>query len=49
MVWPEFASAVRDLLTDLREDEADDQDRAVIARLLLPEDQVEAALAPEEG
>lgn len=46
--WPNFAGAVRDLLTDLWEDEADDQARAVIARLLLPEDQVEAALVPKE-
>ncbi|MBY0687918.1 hypothetical protein [Microbacterium marinilacus] len=47
-VWPDFAGAVRDLLTDLWEDDADDGDRAVIARLLLPEHEIAAALVPEE-
>jgi hypothetical protein len=47
-VWPDFVGAVRDLLTDLWEDEAEDEDRAAIARLLLPEDDVSTALMPEE-
>ncbi|MFI8595641.1 hypothetical protein ACIGCK_14570 [Microbacterium sp. NPDC078428] len=47
-IWPDFARAVRSLLTDLWEDETDDEDRAAIARLLLPEDQTPAALTPEE-
>lgn len=47
-VWPDFARAVRSLLTDLWEDEAEDEDRAAIASLLLPEGLVAAALVPEE-
>lgn len=47
-VWPDFVGAVRDLLTDLWEDEADDEDRAAIARLLLPEADVARALVPDE-
>lgn len=47
-VWPEFASVVRSLLTDLWEDEADEKDRAEVARLLLAEHEVAAALAQEE-
>jgi len=39
---------VRSLLTDLWEDEADDEHRSEIARLLLPEDETVAALLPEE-
>jgi hypothetical protein len=46
--WPDFAGAVRDLLTDLWEDEVGDDDRAAIARLLLPEREIDAALIPEE-
>ena len=47
-LWSDFAGAVRDLLTDLWEDEADDSHRADVARLLLPEGDVAAALIPEE-
>lgn len=46
--WPNFASVVRSLLTDLWEDESDDEDRAEVARLLLPGHEVAAALVPEE-
>lgn len=47
-IWPDFAGAVRDLLTDLWEDESDDEERAEVARLLLPDGDVAAALVPEE-
>lgn len=47
-LWPEFAGVVRSLLTDLWEDEIDDADRAEVARLLLPAENVAAALVPEE-
>ncbi|MCR8945599.1 hypothetical protein NW249_26180 [Streptomyces sp. OUCMDZ-4982] len=47
-IWPDFADAVRSLLTDLWEDEADDAARAEIARLLLPAGLIAAALVPEE-
>lgn len=47
-VWPDFAGPVRDLLTDLWEDETSDDDRAAIARLLLPEREISAALIPEQ-
>lgn len=46
--WPDFAGVVRDLLTDLWEDEIDDEDRAEVARLLLPEDEIYAAMTPED-
>ncbi|MFJ2619325.1 hypothetical protein [Glutamicibacter sp. NPDC087344] len=46
--WPDFPHAVRDLLTDLWEDETMDVQRAEIARLLLPAGEVEAALIPLE-
>lgn len=45
-VWSDFAEAVRELLTDLWEDEVSDQDRAAIARLLLPAGDIAAALTP---
>lgn len=47
-VWPDFACVVRSLMTDLWEDEADEQDRAEVARLLLPEGLVAEALVPQE-
>lgn len=47
-IWPDFASAVRSLLTDLWEDEIDDADRVDVARLLLSEGERAAALVPEE-
>lgn len=47
-VWPDFAGAVRDLLTNLWEYDADDEHRSEIARQLLPEDSVGLALTPEE-
>lgn len=47
-VWPNFAGAVRCLLTDLWEDDANDQDLAAIARLLLPRGDIDAVLTPEE-
>lgn len=47
-IWPDFAGAARHLLTDLWEDEVDDGDRADIARLLVSEDEIDAALVPED-
>ncbi|MCK8475860.1 hypothetical protein [Microbacterium aurugineum] len=46
-VWSDFAAVVRSLLTDLYEDEVSDAVRTEVARLLLPGDEVEAALTPE--
>ncbi|MFF0503780.1 hypothetical protein ACFYUH_09300 [Streptomyces fimicarius] len=46
--WPDFAAAVRSLLTDLWEGEHDEEQRIEVARLLLPEDGIAAALVPEE-
>ncbi|MGW6374512.1 hypothetical protein ACWFRB_00430 [Rhodococcus sp. NPDC055112] len=46
--YPDFAAAVRKLLTDLWELERDDDDRKAVAELLLPPGQVEAALEPVE-
>lgn len=47
-VFASFAELVRDLLTDLWEDEEDDDERARLARLLLPRDEAAAALVPLE-
>lgn len=47
-VWPDFASAVRSLLTDLWEDEVDEAARAEAAHLLLPTEEADVALVPEE-
>ncbi|MFE4502394.1 hypothetical protein ACFRFQ_21295 [Rhodococcus sp. NPDC056743] len=46
--YPDFAAAIRELLTDLWEVDKDDDDRRTIAELLLPTEQVEAALKPIE-
>lgn len=46
--WPDFAGAVRHLLTDLWEDEENDDARAEVAHLLLPGGGAAAALVPEE-
>ncbi|WP_433611579.1 hypothetical protein [Prescottella agglutinans] len=46
--YPDFASAVRHLLTDLWELDREDDDRRAVAHLLLPPEQVEAALDPIE-
>lgn len=46
-VFTTFAELVRSLLTDLYEDEVDDDDRRRIARLLLPNRLVRYALRPE--
>ncbi|WP_235737887.1 hypothetical protein [Nocardioides alcanivorans] len=46
--WPDFASAVRHLLTDLYENMVSDEHRHEVAALLLPEDQIAAAMVPEE-
>ncbi|MEU3273043.1 hypothetical protein ABZ639_19555 [Saccharomonospora sp. NPDC006951] len=46
--FPEFPAAVRSLLTDLYEDEVDDDDLRAVAELLLPADQVDDALRPED-
>lgn len=48
MTFPDFPAAVRSLLTDLYEDEVDDDDLRAVAELLLPADQVEDALRPED-
>ncbi len=45
-IWPDFTHTVRALLTDLWEDEVNDHDRAAVARLLLPEHEITAALTP---
>lgn len=47
-VFETFAQLVRELLTDLWEDEEDDEERARIAHLLLPPDEAAAALVPLE-
>lgn len=46
--WPDFASTVRFLLTDLYEGMVSDTELHEVASLLLPADQVAAALVPEE-
>ncbi|GAB2660486.1 hypothetical protein GCM10027068_45680 [Prescottella soli] len=46
--YPDFATAVRHLLTDLWELDKEDEDRQAVARLLLPPEQTEAALDPIE-
>ncbi|MFC5289463.1 hypothetical protein ACFPM7_20620 [Actinokineospora guangxiensis] len=46
--WPTFAGPARHLLTDLWEDETDDAERVAVARLLLPAEQIAAALVPED-
>ena len=45
-VYPDFAAAVRELLTDLWELDEDDDVRRAVAESLLPTEQVEAALQP---
>ena len=47
-VFDTFAELVRDLLTDLYEDEEDDDERSRIAHLLLPQDDAVASLVPLE-
>lgn len=47
-VFDTFAELVRDLLTDLYEDEEDDDERSRIAHMLLPPDDAAAALVPLE-
>lgn len=47
-VFETFAQLVRELLTDLWEDEADDAERARIAHLLLPASDAAAALVPAQ-
>ncbi|NHB85497.1 hypothetical protein G7085_15120 [Tessaracoccus sp. HDW20] len=47
-VFSDFADLVRDLLTDLYEDEEDEAERERVAHLLLPADEAAAALVPEE-
>ncbi|UZF48511.1 hypothetical protein [Rhodococcus rhodochrous] len=44
----DFPAAVRSLLTDLYEDEVDDDDLRAVAALLLPAHQVQDALRPED-
>jgi len=46
--FPDFAAAIRSLLTDLYEDEVLEKDRRAIARLLLPMWRRRYALQPEE-
>lgn len=46
-VYPDFAHAVRALLTDLYEDEVDDDERREIATLLVPASDIEFVLEPE--
>lgn len=46
--YPDFAAAVRKVLTDLWELDADDDDRNAVAEMLLPTEKVEAALEPVE-
>ncbi|TJZ76010.1 hypothetical protein FCG67_18500 [Rhodococcus oryzae] len=46
--YPDFAAAIRKLLTDLWELDTDDDDRTAVAELLLPTEQVEAGLVPVE-
>ncbi|WFR71743.1 hypothetical protein P9209_23775 [Prescottella defluvii] len=46
--YPDFATAVRVLLTDLWELDSEDDDRRTVAGFLLPPEQVEAALVPME-
>lgn len=46
--FPDFPAAVRSLLTDLYEDETDDADLRAIAELLLPPQQIQSALQPED-
>lgn len=47
-VFDDFAGLVRNLLTDLYEDEEDDEERSRLAHLLLAEVDVAAVLVPEE-
>lgn len=47
-VFATFAELVRELLTDLWEDEEDEGERSRVAHLLLPHDEAIAALAPRE-
>ena len=47
-VFDTFAELVRDLLTDLFEDDEDDDERSRIAHMLLPPDDAVAALVPLE-
>jgi len=46
--FADFPAAVRALLTDLHEDEVDDDDLRAVAELLLPAQQVREALCPED-
>ncbi|MCZ4557793.1 hypothetical protein O4215_19705 [Rhodococcus maanshanensis] len=46
--YPDFAAAIRKLLTDLWELDTHDDDRTAVAELLLPTEQIEAALVPVE-
>lgn len=46
--WPDFASTVRYLLTDLYEHMVPDEHRRELAALLLPKEHVAAALVPEQ-
>ncbi|MGO1316435.1 MAG: hypothetical protein ACTMIR_05315 [Cellulomonadaceae bacterium] len=47
-MFPDFPAAMRSLLTDLYEDEVEDNDLRASAKLLLAPHQVEAGLRPEE-
>ncbi|WP_134321825.1 hypothetical protein [Cumulibacter soli] len=47
-VFASFAELVRDLLTDLYEDDEDDDERWRVAHLLLPPDDAASALVPLE-
>lgn len=47
-VFGTFAELVQDLLTDLYEDDEDDEERSRIAHLLLPPDEAVGALVPLE-
>ncbi|MHC6176339.1 hypothetical protein [Glutamicibacter sp. X7] len=46
--WSDFGGVVRSLLTDLWESEVDEAQRREVAELLVPKDQVDAVLEPEE-
>lgn len=46
--WSDFGGAVRCLLTDLWESEVDEAQRREVAELLVPREQIEAVLEPEE-
>ncbi len=46
--WAGFGGAIRYLLTDLYEDEVNEEDREQVAALLLPRNEVTEALIPED-